>query len=1844
MSEEDRLRDYLKRTIADARQLQRRLREVEEKAHEPIAIVGMACRFAGGVDSPEALWRLVAEGRDAIAGFPTDRGWDLTDLYKTDRYEEGRVVALEGGFLHAAGDFDAGFFGISPREALAMDPQQRLLLECSWEALERSRIAPVALRGSRTGVFVGGTSAEFAGLLGSSPLGHGTHLLTGSAGSMLAGRLAYVLGLEGPTLTVDTACSSSLVALHLAVQALIRGECDLALTGGVSVMLTPTAFPELSSQGGLASDGRCKAFSEKADGTGWGEGVGVLAVERLSDARRLGHPVLGVVRGSAVNSDGASNGLTAPSGPAQRRLLLSALENARLNAADVDVVEAHGTGTTLGDPIEAQALLATYGQNRPADRPLWLGSLKSNLGHTQYAAGVAGVIKMVLAIRNGHLPSTLHADEPTSHVDWTAGSVELLREGRDWPADGRPRRAGVSSFGASGTNAHVILEEAPVWATDEVPGADAVPALPVTPWILSARSAAGLRAVAAQLHTFAAAHEEHSLLDVGRALAERSPLEYRAVVTAADRAEMLDGLRDLADGRAAGALAGSGGVVFVFGGQGSQWVGMGGVLWESSEVFRVAVRECAVEFGRWVDWSVVDVVRGVGGVGLDRIDVVQPVLFSVMVGVAAVWRSVGVEPVGVVGHSQGEVAAAFVAGCVSLADAVRVVVVRSRAWLGLAGLGAMASVSLSRSVLEGRLVGWSGLSVAAVNSPVGCTVAGEVGLVREFVAGCVGDGVRARVVEGRMVRVIRGWWRWCGRSCWWGWGRCVGGWGRWRFFVGDGGVVSGVELGAGYWWRNVREPVLFEGAVRAALGAGGRVFVEVSPHPVLVGSVQEVVDDVGVDAVVVGSLRRGEGGWGRLVESLGRVWVGGVGVGWGGLLGVGGQVGLPTYPFQRQRYWLPPHQLAGDVSTVGLDVVNHPFVGAAVPMADDDGVVLTGRLSLHSHPWLADHRVMGSCPLPGSAFVELAVLAGDRVGGDRIDELTMETPLLLPETGAVRVQLTVDAPDESGRRAFHLHSRPESSTSDPSHLPWTRHGDGVLSNSARQQEPADLSAWPPVGATPVEVGDIYERMAGTAIDYGPAFHGLQAAWQRGDEVYAEVRLPAALQDQASEYALHPALLDAAIQAIGVGHLLPSAPGTLWRPFAWNGVCVDAVAASVLRVRLAPAGPNAISLTAADAGGAPVISVESLHLRPFTADEVAAGGTAAPGSLLGLEWQPLPLPAEHGVGAPTVISPGDLGALAAAELSGPVVLDLTTVAGELDDPATVAAAARTAAIELIDAATAWLGDTLDEGLTDRPLVVATRNAVATRDDEPVCGLAAAAVWGLVRSIQSENPDRIILLDLDDLDESWAALSAAVATGERELALRAGAALVPRLTWVSDVAPGDDAPGADLAAADPEGTVLITGATGGLGRMVATHLLRKHGLRRLLLVSRRGPEAEDAGEFQRELNDLGGNARIAACDVSDGAALAALLATIDPEHPLTAVVHCAGTVDNGLLASLTPEKLDRVFRPKVDAALHLHRLTKDLDLSAFVLFSSVAGTLGGTGQGNYAGANTFLDALAQYRRSQGLPASSLAWGLWAARSGMAGQLNEANLAQTSLRWVAPLPVDEGLALFDVGWRSKQAVLFPMRLNRAALTTQSSQATPPPVLQRLVRSATRRAAQTGAQDAGALKQRLAGMNRADRYDMLLSLVRGQVAAVLGHASPDQLEADRPFRELGFDSLTAVELRNRVNAVTGLRMPVTLVFDYPSLGAVTELLLAKLCPDGEGPPPAQHEPQEAQVRAALLSIPLARLRAANLLDALLDLTGTESDDGASGTPTSDDRSDEIKSMDAAALIELALAKKEQI
>jgi acyl transferase domain-containing protein len=920
MSDEAKLRSYLEKVTVDLRQARRRAAEAEQRLAEPIAIVGIGCRYPGGADSPQQLWQLVEEGRDAVGGFPADRGWDLEALYHPDPANPGTCCTREGGFLAAAAGFDADFFNISPREAVVMDPQQRLLLEASWEALEDGGIDPRALKGSRTGVFAGVMYQEYgAASLGMPP---------GMTTSIVSGRVAYFLGLEGPAVTVDTACSSSLVTLHLAAQALRGRDCDLALAGGVTVLATPISMIVLGAQGGLSPEGRCKAFADAANGTGWAEGVGVLALERLSDAQRNGHEVLATIRGSAVNQDGASNGLTAPNGPSQERVIRQALANAGLAGREVDTVEAHGTGTVLGDPIEAGALLATYGQER--ERPLRLGSLKSNIGHTQAAAGVAGVIKMTMAMRAGVLPKTLHVDRPSEKVDWESGRVELLTEAQPWESSGQPRRAGISSFGVSGTNAHLVLEEAPSAAVDDdaaepsgAPRAPSVRSEPPTPPLpgpvplaISARSEPALRQAAADLLVRLEDESAPDPIDLAYSLlTTRASFERRAVAVGSSREALAAALSALAENADSATLArGRGGAgqrpVFLFPGVGSQWPGMAQGLIDSSPAFAARMRACDEALAPHVEFSVCDALAGATDIGaVEHAELMQAALFAVMVSLARLWQDCGVEPAAVAGHSQGEIAAAHVAGVLTLEEAAMLTAVRGRTIVKLIGKGGMASVALPADRLG--LERWGGrIEVAAFNGPSATVLTGEREALEELVAQCVADGHRARAVPAAtapshsvQVESLR-------EELLEALGPISPRPAETPFYSAvTGGPLDSSELDAEYWYRNMREPVRFEQLTRSLLDAGERALLEVSPHPLLGLAVGETVEDAlagSGEAAILATLRRGEGGPDRFAFSLAEAHAAGVAVDWEAFFAGSGakRVKLPTYPFQRQRYWL----------------------------------------------------------------------------------------------------------------------------------------------------------------------------------------------------------------------------------------------------------------------------------------------------------------------------------------------------------------------------------------------------------------------------------------------------------------------------------------------------------------------------------------------------------------------------------------------------------------------------------------------------------------------------------------------------------------------------------------------------------------------------------------------------------------------------------------------------------------------------------------------------------------------------------------------------------------------------
>jgi acyl transferase domain-containing protein/short-subunit dehydrogenase/acyl carrier protein len=1666
---DEKLVAALRASLKETERLKAQNRKLVAAAREPIAIVGMACRYPGGVSSPDDLWRLVADGVDAVSEFPTNRGWDAGRIYDPDGERPNTSYVNQGGFLHDAGEFDPAFFGISPNEALIMDPQQRLLLEASWEAFERAGIDPLALKGSSTGVFAGMMYHDYA---------HNN-----ATGSIASGRVSYVFGFEGPSVTVDTACSSSLVALHLAAQALRSGECTLALAGGVAVMATPEVFVEFSRQRGLSKDGRCKSFSSSTDGTGWSEGVGMLLLERLSDARKAGHPIWAVVRGTAINQDGASNGLTAPNGPSQRRVIRAALANARVSADQIDLLEAHGTGTTLGDPIEAQALLATYGQDRPADRPLWLGSLKSNMAHTQSAAGVGGVIKVVQAIRHGILPKTLHVTEPTPQVDWTEGAVELLTESRPWPATDHPRRGAVSSFGLSGTNAHVIIEEAP--AGDDAPEPEAE--VPVVPWVLSAKTPAALTAQAQRLVEVV---PDLRPLDVGYSLVStRATMEHRAI------AVDIGGLHAIADGGGIRGLARPGATAFLFTGQGAQRLGMGRELHAAFPAFAEAFDAAVSELDKHVDRPLRDVIWGDDADLLSQTVYTQTALFAIEVALYRLVESWGVRPDYLAGHSIGELAAAHVAGVLTLEDAAKLVAARGRLMQALPAGGVMIAIQATEAEVLPHLT--ERVNIAAINGPDSVVISGDEDAARAVVE-------RFAERKSTQLKVSHAFHSVLMEPMLAEFGAIAAGL---TFNPPAIPVVSNVTgdiadvTAPGYWVRHVREAVRFADGIRFLESKGVTRFLELGPDGVLTGMAKQTAES----ATLVPILRKNRAEASAAVSAVGQLYAAGMPVPWDKyFLGTGARrVDLPTYAFQRQEFWLTAEASGGDLGSL-----DHPMLDAAVPLADSDGLVLTGRLSIGTHGWVADHDVLGSVLLPGTGFVELAIRAGDQVGCDLLEELTLQAPLILPEHGGVILQVVVSGADTSGRRSVSVFSRNEDTPDEP----WTRHAEGILGSGA--PTPAGLTAWPPPGATPVSVGGAYDLLESRGYHYGPVFQGLKAAWTSGDEIFGEVALPEQAHADAARFGLHPALLDAAMHVALIDDGSATTESTVL-PFAWTGVALHAAGASSLRVRIAPSGPDSVTVLVADATGAPVLTVGSLISRPVSAEQLVSRGE----SLLGVVWNQIP--------APTVVPEWTAWSeLPDGPVSGHVVYEVPAPEGA------VLTGLRSAASHALGVLQQWLAD---ERFTDATLTVVTRHAVGDEVD-----LTQAPIWGLVRAAQAENPGRFTLADVDGA----AAIGLAIACGEPEVAVRDGALTVPRLARVA-------VPDETLAW-DPDGTVLITGGTGGLGGLLAKHLVTQHGVRRLVLTSRRGQDAPGAAELLAELAELGATAKAVACDAADRDSIAGVLAGIDR---LTGVVHAAGVGDNGLISALTPERINTVLGPKADAAWHLHELTKDRDLQVFALFSSAGGMVLAAGQGNYAAANVFLDALATNRRAQGLPATSLAYGLWAG-AGMGQYLGDADLQRMKRQGLPPLDATEGLALFDAGVDSGQAAVVPLKVDPAAMRTRGDSI--PALLRGLVRIPTRPAARAaaGGSDASELGRRLAGLEATERERVLLEVVRSQVAAVLGHASIDAVEADRAFQELGFDSLSAVELRNQLNTTTGLRLPATLVFDSPNARAVAQYI----------------------------------------------------------------------------------------
>ncbi|MFJ5262506.1 type I polyketide synthase [Streptomyces sp. NPDC088387] len=1502
-----KLRDYLKRATTELERSRRRVRELEEQDREPIAIIGMGCRYPGGVRTPEDLWRVVDEGIDVVTEFPTDRGWDVSEIFDPEPGAPGKSYVRHGGFLHDAAECDPAFFGISPKDAPGTDPQQRMLLEVTWEAFERAGIDPTQAKGTPTGVFVGLMHHDYIG---------GT-----ISGSIVSGRIAYTLGLEGPAVTMDTACSSSLVALHSAIQSLRKGECSLALAGGAALMASPEMFIEFSERRALSPDGRCHSFSDDAAGAAWAEGAGMLLVERLSDAVRNGHEVLAVVRGSAVNQDGASNGLTAPSGPAQIRVIQQALADAQLAPHHIDAVEAHGTGTTLGDPIEAQAVIAAYGQERADSGPVRLGSIKSNMGHPQAAAGVGAIIKMVMAMRHGVLPRTLHVEKPSTAVDWTAGDIRLLTEPEPWTTpDGRPRRAGVSSFGISGTNAHTILEQAPPADTGESPERAA---LPVVPWVLSGR---GSDAVQRQAERLLAVAGDLDPYDVGHSLATtRARFSHRAAVTGRDRDELLAGLRAVADGsRAAVVVPEPGRLGVLFSGQGSQRPGMGRTLHGAFPVFAAAFDEICAAFDTHLEQPLRDVMfdedTDPADALLNQTAYTQAALFTFETALYRLLEHWGIRPDLLAGHSIGEIVAAHVAGVLDLADAVALVAARGRLMQELPSGGAMVALLATEAEVIPLLT--DGVDIAAVNGPRAVVISGDEEAVLA-VAAKVEKSTRLKVshaFHSRRMNPMLDAFR-----------EVLAGL---TFHEPTLPVVSNVtgtladELTSPeYWVRHVREAVRFHDGLTTLAAEGATRFLEVGPDSVLTNMAQDVVPEV------VGTQRRDRAEDATLVEAVTRLHLTGTGPDWPAVFAGGRKVDLPTYAFRRDRHW-------------------------------EDAPILQAERS-----------------------------AAARAGGDAADPFWE----LVRDQDITAVAATLGVTDEPSVAAV---------------------------------VPA-LAAWHE------------QRQANAAADG-------------------------------------------------------------WR----------------YRISWEPLPPAAT----------PALGGRWLAVVP------AGGDDWTKAVLAGL--------ADRGITVDTLTVPADADRAAIAAL--------LTGKGDTDGVLSLLAPATG------PTATAALVQALGDAGINAPLWCATRDAVAHGTADTVTGFAQAQVWGLGRVAALEHPDRwggLVDLPAEIGPQTAVRLAALLGeaagsgdkSGEDQVVIRESGTYGRRL---------EHAPARAGAPWKPSGTVLVTGATGAVGAAVARWLAAE-GAEHLLLTSRRGTEAPGAADLVRELTEAGAEVTLVSCDVADREAVAALLDSVPDERPLTAVLHLAGVLDDGVLDGLTPERFTGVLAPKADAARHLHELTADHDLSAFVLFSSLTATVGGAGQANYAAANSYLDALAEHRRAAGLPATSVAWGPWGG-DGMAAHGN----VRSAARAMGMSVLDPGRALTALhrALDGGDTTVTVADVNWTVFAPAFTSGRPSALLSALPETQRGAGGQDGAGAVDGFAEKLAGLTGGERDRALQELVCGQAAAVLGYGGADAVEPTTAFRDLGFDSLTSVDLRNRISNAAGVPLPATLIFDYATPAALAKHLGTEL------------------------------------------------------------------------------------
>jgi len=1813
------------RILKALREAREQVKAAERRHREPIAVVGMGCRLPGGVSTPDQYWQLLCDGVDAMKEVPADR-WDIAEYYDPDPDAPGKVYAREGGFIDGIDLFDPHFFRISPREALTLDPQQRLLLEVAWEALEDAGESADAVRGSNTGFFVGMSWHDYErNTYGMDPERLDAYSAMGNTQSIAVGRLAFVLGAHGPTSMVDTACSASLVAVHAACQSLRAGEADMVLAGGVNLMISPLSTIFCCKVKALSPDSRCKTFDAAADGYGRGEGCGLVVLKRLSDALADGNHIRAVIRGTAINHDGPSSGLTVPNRGAQADVIRRALDNGDIDPLDVGYVEAHGTGTSLGDPIEVGALGDALGKGRSSDRPLRLGSVKTNFGHLEAAAGIAGLMKAVLAIEHGRIPPHLHFRHPSPNIAWDDFPVEVPTRTVPWLAG--PRLAGVSAFGFSGTNAHMVLGEAPAVEQKALASGRTREIL-----CLSARDEPALRSMAQQYAAALAGNGPTELADVCHsANAGRARFAERLAVVTADSVQMAEQLGRFArEGKAPAVVSGKSGahrrdkIAFMFTGQGSQWSGMGRGLYESQPVFREAMNTCQQLLTDELELPLLDVMFGIGRAAdkadlLDQTGYTQPALFVLEWSLAQLWRSWGVHPALVMGHSVGEYAAACVAGVFSLTDGLRLIAARGRLMQALPSGGVMVAVSADEPKVARALQGHeAAVSIAAVNGPREIVVSGAGEAVAKVLAGLRDEGIETRNLtvshafhsplmepmldefEKQLSSVALS-------------SPKIG------LISNVSGALVGDEMARPSYWRNhVRAAVRFADGARALARAGASVYLELGPHPVLTGMGQRCVDEP--QALWVAGMKRDGMDEEEVLRCKGQLFVRGIEQDWRAFDAEipRRRVRVPTYPFQRKRYWVDAQGYGSLQSRAGggQNRPEHPLLGRRVAAAvlQRGTTLLESRISVQSPPWLADHGVFGQHVPPATMFMEMALAAGRdclEVSRPGLSNVAIHQPLFLGDENPATLQSVLE-PAEGGRYRFRILSL-EPATS-AGNADWILHATGEIHSLSTSGEtssrPQDVLA-----SEGVSIARIYQDFSEQGLELGSAFRTLRRIWKSGEDAWAQVSIDGSLEQEGRRYCIHPALLDACGQLIASA--FPPAPGALFLPIGVEQLTVlrHGVTSGWLRGRLRPDGAAGTSLRVADIElfddvGALALRVEGATTRLARREDVRRGMDRDTNQFyFARHWEAATVAAEQMVpetrqwlvfatANATMANSAAADLVASLRKAGDSVILVnpgkTFVAGddgqcEIDPSLSQHYQALidmcrnrqdASRLGLVYFGTSDQAPVADPGVTEAlgcggvPLLLralgtagyansarlwlVSRATQRTGVSGEQLSTAGAALWGLGAVVTLEHPElRCVRIDLD----------AQGGQGEAELLQRellengvedqVAFRKGQRLVARLQKLVAQDAD-EQLRIRD-DALYLITGGFGALGIELARQIAARGG-RYLALVGRSGAGAAAASVAALEREGV--SVRSIRCDISDRASVDRLMSEIAASGlPLAGIFHTAGVLDDGILLQMDVSRMAQVMRAKVSGAWNLHLASQSLNqpLDYFVSFSSTASLLGSRGQSNYAAANAWLDSFAHFRRQQSLPALTINWGPWA-EIGMAAKMDVIGTRRMVEMGWSPLAPGSGMvSLFDL-LTSAHAQVGVIPLKWQSFLRQYEGAILPAFYAGLDTGVIVEAARAGDANDGAIRQHISQATGEQRRQIVREYLRRRVAAIVGRGDTDLPDSAVTFQELGVDSLLHMELRSAVVRDLATPIPIAEFLENPTVESLCDLVLKQM------------------------------------------------------------------------------------